>query len=294
MLKNFHLTALVKRHDQKELFHIPLHQALQASLADTWSQQLDVFVTNVAEIHFNAGYKPDSHERFRLTNFDLPEPLSTITSANVQNQPPINTHEEAIDLIKAIVAFCRNDGGQELVLFQSFSRSHIIQPGRFLFLNKNTFESLNRPGIQLNNKLTAVYSYQDKKLLFHNFRLTNSFLPLAEFYDEATEETIRDILSHKILAVEDMETLVAGANQWFRKRFAMLKDSSVLDQFSPQQIKKRSKDYDVEIKLSQGRIVFPADKGAAKKLLQFLNEEIYRGAITNRLYETNSKRESDR
>ena len=31
----------------------------------------------------------------------------------------------------------------------------------------------------------------------------------------------------------------------------------------------------------------------AKKLLQFLNEELFRGAITETLYETNSKREAD-
>ena len=114
-----------------------------------------------------------------------------------------------------------------------------------------------------------------------------------EFYEEASEDTIREILSHKILVPEDVEALAIDANQWFRKRFAMLRDSGVLDQYSPQQIKKRSKNYDVEIQISKGRIVFPAEKGAAKKLLQFLNEEIYRGAITDTLYETNSKREAD-
>jgi hypothetical protein len=293
MLKNFHLAALTKQEDQKELFHIPLLQALQDSLAVTWGQQLGVFTNNVAEIAFNAGYKPENHERFRLSDFDLPDPLRTVNSVNVQNQPPISEHEETMNSIKAIVALCRNNAGQELVLFQSFSRSHVIEPGSSLFLTNNTYESASRPGIQLDNKLTAVYNTQDKKLLFHNFRVTNTFLPLAEFYEEASEETIRDILSHKILAPEDVETLAVGANQWFRKRFAMLKDSGVLDQYSPLQIKKRSKDCDVEVKIAKGRIVFPAEKGAAKRLLQFLNEEIYRGAITDTLYETNSKREAD-
>jgi hypothetical protein len=293
MLMNFHLAALTVRQDQKELFHIPLHQALQGSLAETWGQQLDIFSEDVEAIAFNAGYKPESHERFLLSDFDLPASLRTISSVNVQNQPPISEHEESMTSVKAIVAFCRNMSGQELVLFQSFSRSHVIEPGSFLILAHNTYQSADRPGIQLDNKLTAVYSTQDKKLLFHNFRVANTFLPLAEFYEEASEETIRDILNHKILAPEDVEALAVGANQWFRKRFAMLKDSGVLDQYSPQQIKKRAKDCDVEVNIAKGRIVFPAAKGAAKKLLQFLNEEIYRGAITDTLYETNSKREAD-
>ena len=293
MLTNFHLAALTKQHDVKELFHIPLRQALQDSLAQDWGQQLEIFTSGAQEIAFNAGYKPEGHERFRLSDFDLPAPFGDVNSMNLHDRSPISKHEEQMDSIRAIVAFCRNNTGEELVLFQNFSRSHVIEPGRFLLLKHNTYESSTRPGIQLDNKLTAVYSAQDKKLLFHNFRVTNTLLPLAEFYEEASEETIRQILNHKVLATENVDALSIGANQWFRKRFAMLKDSGVLDQYSPQQIKNRSKNYDIKIKLVKGRLVFPAEKGAAKKLLQFLNEEIYRGAITDTLYETNSKREAD-
>lgn len=293
MLSNFHLTAVTKHHDQKELLHIPLQQALQDSLADSWGQQLDVFTNGIHEIAFNAGYKPESHERFLLSDVDLPEPLRKIGSVNIQGLASISQHEEAMDSIRAIVAFCRSRTGEELVPFQNFSRTHIIEPGRFLFLANNTYQSATRPGIQLDNKLTAVYRVQERKLLFHNFRVTNTFLPLAEFYEEASEETIRKILHHKLLAPEDVEALAVDANLWFRKRFAMLNDSGVLDHYSPQQIKKRAMGYDLDIKLARGRIVFPAEKGAAKKLLQFLNEELYRGPITDTLYETNSKREAD-
>lgn len=293
MLSNFHLTALTNQRDQKELFHIPLHQALQESLEEAWGKQLDAFVHGVQEITFNAGYKPESHERFRVSDFELPEPLHTINSVNIQGLASISQHEETMDFIRAIVAFCRGHAGEELVLFQNFSRSHVIEPGRFLFLTNNTYQSATQPGIQLDNKLTAVYSVQERKLLFHNFRVTNTFLPLADFYEEASEETIRKILGHKLLAPEDVEALAIDANLWFRKRFAMLRDSGVLDHYPPQQIQKRAKGYDLNIKLVKGKIVFPAEKGAAKKLLQFLNEEIYRGPITDTLYETNSKREAD-
>ena len=52
-------------------------------------------------------------------------------------------------------------------------------------------------------------------------------------------------------------------------------------------------DYDVSITVRKGKIVFPADKSAARKLLQFLVEERFRGAMTETLYETNSKRKAD-
>jgi len=133
----------------------------------------------------------------------------------------------------------------------------------------------------------------DSKLLFHNFRSVNTFLPLADFYEEASEQQIKEVLGHRLLAPEDADALATDSNQWFRKRFAMLRDSGILDTYSARQIEARSKGYDVEIKVSKGRIVFPADRPAAKKLLQFLNEELFRGAITETLYETNSKREAD-
>jgi len=292
MLSNFHLAALRKQHTQSELFHIPLHQALQDCLADAWGQQLDDFNHDVHEIAFNAGYKPEDHERFRLSDFDLPKPLHGITSLNVQALESISQHEEIMGSVRAIVAFCRDSKGNELVLFQNFSRSHVIQPGRFLFLKNNTYKGVDRPGLFLDGKLSAVYSPKEKKLLFHNFRVTNTFLPLAECYKEASEEDIRQLLNHEILAPEDTEALAVDANQWFRKRIALLKDSGVLNKYSASQIKARSNGYDVDIQISEGKIVFPAEKQAARKLLQFLNEEIYRGPITETLYETNSKREA--
>ena len=121
----------------------------------------------------------------------------------------------------------------------------------------------------------------------------NTFLPLGDFYEEASEQQIREVLSHDKLAPVNVEAIATESNQWFRKRFAMLRDSGVLDQYSAKQIQARSKGYNVEIHVQKGRIVFPEDRPSAKKLLQFLNEELFRGAITETLYETNSKREAD-
>jgi hypothetical protein len=51
--------------------------------------------------------------------------------------------------------------------------------------------------------------------------------------------------------------------------------------------------YKVDIPASNGRVVFPADKVAAERLLLFLNEQLLRGAISETLYETNSNLDTD-
>lgn len=292
MLENFQLVAIFRHGSATRLLRIPLHQGLQDTLAASWQEQYDAFSQNVVEIDFNAGYQPEEHERFRLRGYELPAWISGENSQSVPELDAITSDDALLDATRGIAAFARNDG-DELMLFQNFSRSHVIRPGRFLFLQNNTYETTQRPGLTLDSKLCAIYTPTDHKLLFHNFRTVNTFLPLADFYEEASEEQIREVLAHERLAPENADALASEANQWFRKRFAMLRDSGVLDKYSAKVIKTRSKGYDVEIHVSNGKIIFPAEKTAAKKLLQFLNEELFRGAITDKLFETNSKREAD-
>jgi hypothetical protein len=293
MLNNFHLVAIAKTKGVIQLFHIPLHQLLQDSLAGIWWQQYEAFMDGIQEIPFNAGYSPESHERFCLEGYRLPDEFEEETHLTVQNLDKISEHEDQFEAIKAIVGFARDHDNKELVLFQNFSRSHVIKPHRFLLLESNTYKSVERPGLTLDNKLSVVYNPEAEKLLFQNFRAANTFLPLADFYEEASEEDIKSVLSHNLLTTEDAEAHSKGANQWFRKRFAMLNDSGILDRYTAQQIADHSGGYAVDIQLKGDKIVFPADKTSAKKVLQFLNEEIFRGAITDTLYETNSKREAD-
>lgn len=292
MLENLQLAAIVKQGGKVRLMRIPLHRALQDELATSWGDQYDDFVDDIDEIDFNAGYQPEAHERFRLRDYELPNWLAEETTQTVADLDAVTSDDSLLDSTKGIVAFARNDG-EELVLFQNFSRSHVIRPGSFLFLQNNTYATTQRPGLTLDNKLSAVYLPADRRLVFHSFRTVNTFLPLADFYEEASEQEIREVLGHERLAAEDVDALARESNQWFRKRFALLRDSGVLDAYSARQIQQRSRGYDVNIHTAGGRIVFPADKASAKKLLQFLNEELFRGAITETLYETNSKREAD-
>lgn len=293
MLHNFQLVAIVKQGAPVRLHRIPMHQALQKTLATTWQAQLDAFLDEAQEIAFDAGYQPEEHERFALHKFEPPEWLAGETSASVGDLDPINQDEAFIASIKGIAAFARDENDNELILFQNFSRSHVIRPGTFLLLRNGTYETTERPGLTLDTALAAVFLAAEQKLLFRNFRTVNTFLPLEGFYEEASEQQIREVLAHGKLAPVNVDAIATGSNQWFRKRFAMLRDSGVLDRYSAKQILARSKEYDVEIHVQKGKIVFPEDRSSAKKLLQFLNEELFRGAITETLYETNSKREAD-
>ena len=293
MLENFQLTAIVKLRTESRLLRIPLHQSLQGELSSLWHEQYNAFVDGTYEIDYEAGYKPEKHELFVLGDYEPPDWLGNENSRSIASLDSINNFPHLLYMIKSVVAFAQNEQGEELMLFQRFSPSKVIKPGRFLLLQHGTYISPEEPGLTLDEKLSAVYQPARRKLLFHNFRNANSFLPIFDFFQEATESEIREVLSHSLFAPQDSDAIASDANQWFRTRFAMLRDSGILEKYSANEIRDSSSGYDVEVQVQNGQIIFPADRSAARKLLQFLNEERFRGAITDTLYETNSKRKAE-
>ena len=251
MLENFHIAAIIKQGAQTQLLQIPLHQRLQDSLVESWEEQYEAFMNERQEIDFNVGYKPDEHECFCLQNYDPPDWLAEEDSQTISDSGAIGRNQELLHAIKGVAAFAQNDQGEEVVLFQNFGPSRVIRPGRFLFQEGGTYRSPRRSGLTLDRKLSAVYLSSDRKLLFESFRIVNSFLPLADSYKEASEQEILVVLNHNLLASEDPNAIAIGASLWFRQRFAMLKDSGVLDNYSAQDIQSRSQGYDVSIRVSE-------------------------------------------
>src|SRR5689334_11069751 len=103
MLDNFQLAAIVKTGGELRLFRIPLHQELQATLADRWEEQYAEFLDNITEVNFDAGYNPEKDERFRLNEYELPQWLRNESSLTIQDLDAISTNYQFIDSIKSIV-----------------------------------------------------------------------------------------------------------------------------------------------------------------------------------------------
>lgn len=293
MLENFQLAAIVKEHTEMRLMRVPLRQPLQRNLAHNWNSQHIEFIEGINEIDFDPGYKPEQHEHFCIMDYDPPDWLSDEDSQTAANLKSVSADDALMDSICGLVALARTDDEEEMMLFQNFTRSKIIRPGFSLILQGGTYTSTDRAGLVIDSRLSAAYFPARKKLLFHNFRNVNTFLPLSDYYREASEQEIGNVLAHPSLAAEDRDALAVDASQWTRRRFAMLRDSRILDRFAPNEIRIAAQGYGVSIRMSNGKIVVPSDLTEAHKLLQFLCEERFRGALTDTLYETNSKKRAD-
>ena len=291
MLNNFHLVAIINKNDEWQLQRIRLEQPSQQSLAREWGKQYEAFMQN-EERDFEPGWKLETNECFVLCegDFELPPWLE---GRNIRSIRESYHDENLASSIKGMVAFAQDDENNDLMLFQNFTQSQVLQPGRVISrsVNADSFRSMEGKALGLGSKLTAVYSYRDNKLLFDSFHNAKTFIPsLLDVFDVASEKDIRELIRHNLFICEDEQQILDNtSNIHIRKRFAMIKDSEILDYTSVEEIQEQAPDF-VTVRVQHGKIVFPTDKDEIQTLVKYLNEEFYEGALTRNPYHANSRR----
>lgn len=289
MSDHFHLLAILKNGTRHSVKRLPINRDLQEALSADWHDQHHRFCDGVREVPYDVRFTPQDGDVFSLSDFELPEWLHTATAHVMTLEQPA---DEDLERIAGVVSTINADR-EDIILFQNFTRSRVISPRRALLWMQKAYSPAERPGLTLDKKLSAVYYAAQRKLLFLNYRTVNSFLPLQNYYWEASEEQIREMLTHDLFAPEDIDAIAVRPTQSLARQFAKLHRSGLLGSYSAHQVLDRAKTYGVDVSMAGGRVVFPADLQKAKKLLQFLCEERFRGAMTGKLYETNSMRPTE-
>ena len=294
MLKNFQLVAIIKEKNELRLQRFSLNGSLQNTLADEWAKQYKTFIKQKEEKDFTIAYTLGTGELFKICSYKLPPWLAGEDSESIRTIEEFHINERLANSIRGVASFARDDENNELMLFQNFAPSQVIRPGGLMTMirlgGRHTYSGLKDSALRLNNKLVAVYSPKSETLLFNRFLYVNKFLPLSDAYYTASRQDILNLLSHPLFECEDKGMIVTNATQFIRRRFAILKDSKILDRLSTTAVKERATKYNLEIQVQNDRIVFPTDNDSAKVLLRFLNQEIFQGPLTDELFETNSKK----
>ena len=290
MNSGFHLVAIIAENSKRNLLRIPLHQSARDHFNESWNSKYSLFVHEMKQIDYRPGYRLEKNQCFRFHDFEIPSWMAKYNSQTALSIDEIGGKHETYNSIQGILALTRKNVNEEMMLFQDFSQSKVINPGLLLRPNGNTFDIAESTGFLLDRHLSAVYLRENRTLLFRNFRAVNSFLPVFDYYKKASEQAILDLLNHKLFVAEDPSLWAKTANQWFRSRFTSLKHSGILDRFSAYEIKDRSMGYGIPIEIMNDKIVFPSDSESAKELLRFLNEEYFRGAVSDAIFRSEGKR----
>lgn len=276
------LCRLKSQNGNGDLRRIKLSQDIENQLSSYLAESLSYF--NKAErINFNGEYKPDENQVLVIKNY------KGFKANEFDNILIIPVLEEAeIETIKYLI-FSNND----LILFQTFDSRKIIKPEKlYLLYSSNTYSRIDNKGLVVDAKIDAVFLKNESVLLFSSYHNASKIFDLSNYYREATENEIKENFTNKEIFIGELDLSII--NSRYRKKIYQIIKNDVLKKVKDNF--KSVNNYANEFGLfgvfdeNNSKIILPQNKKDIEKLINFLNDDLYKSPISDIIYETNSKR----
>jgi hypothetical protein len=271
-----------------------LEQSAAAGARDVFLNAAESFSRGIEQVvEFDPGYKLQDDECFEIQNFPITEDL-----IDACRQPLSAERVRASDFadlsINGIVGYDFS-AGQRKLYFQNFDSRRILIPGRRFAIvpiaDASTFRELTKPVLLLDANITAVWD--SGVLKFKSFHQAKQLFDLSAYFTEATDEQIAQFVSHSSLKCADSARFLGTCNTWSRTKIALILRGGILDHTTGDMIRDAAAAVEYEVQMDGDRILLPADKGELRSLLQFLDEDIYRGPLSQRRLLSSGKRQLD-
>ncbi len=247
-------------------------------------------ILSKVKVLFDGRYKPESSEILVIEDYNIKSEIKDAIKSPIAEDTLDNV---TLDVPNLKAVFIGNTIEAELVIvMQLIQKSqHLTSEGFKLFQRGGTFESIGESGFTLTNRIDAAYV--GSSLIFSSYYLARQIFDLGEYYRSATDHDIDEFINDAKIEVEDGESFAENTDSWVRRKIALIKDSKVMEINTVSSICEIAGEYNVSIPIKQvdgiKKIVMPKDKKELKEVLKFLDEDIYKGPLTNKTYETNSK-----
>lgn len=271
---------------------IRVNQPLQAELIQIFEEQQQSFEKGIdTEIPFNGDWKPDKNEVLVINNVEESETFVNAVKANASSFSDLDLSNFTNEPIKAI--FTGITSKNDIKIFvQKFSAIQALSryPLPILKMQKgNTFVKATDDIFTIDNKLVAIIDNDKTKFKsFHNARMVFN---LSNYYKEATNEDLEKISQHESLEIANVDEFIKVADTQVRKMVHSITASEVLDKHTVSYIETAASQFsEIQLSVSNGKLVIPESKKALKEVLHFLLEDIYKGPLSGSDYLTNSKR----
>jgi len=157
-----------------------------------------------------------------------------------------------------------------------------------LFFEENTFKRENRWGIGITDTVDCVFSQTE--LRFSSYFYARQIFDLSDYYRLATDAEVQSFSELDLLSITDKKQFQSMADTWIRRKIAVINDICVLKNNTAPKIKTLAQNCGLEVTLKKNKLVLPTDKKKLKEILQFLDNEVYKGTFSEETYITNSKR----
>lgn len=180
--------------------------------------------------------------------------------------------------------------------FQVFNKRNMLQRKMVLqFECGNIFAKMNNSAFIVEDKIHALY--EEGKLYFQSYTVANQIFSLIDFVTEATNAEIESFGEIDGINV-NTESIKHIANIKTRRLIKLLSNTDNISAFmrkAPRTKTSLLNKYGVNAQINENKeLVLPTNNVAdLNRVLEFLNEDIFRGVITDRLYRSNSKKKDN-
>jgi len=267
-------------------------QDIQASMTAYLQEQMQAFSDDCEEVSFDGNYKPDQGEMLVIDGFDDLDSLGK-SVASPLDVPVADPASLSFEQIRALFFGYQEADGTWTVYLQSFDRRRLISSAGFsIFHSKDTYKRIEGTGLTLDNKLAA--RLRGSKLSFFSFFHARQIFDMTSYYQEATDNDIKQFSALKQVHVDNVDELMAASDSWVRRKVWLVMQSNILGKVPPNDIKAIAAEFSIPVEYvsheGEEKIKLPADKKSLKTLLRFLDEDYYKSPLSKTNFLTNSKR----
>lgn len=282
------LFVTIGRGDEVQVRRVPMNAATQTTVEQLFETQEEVFREGIDEEHeFTGSYTPDPNELLYLDNLPEARRMAETVEGNALAIEALSEAELRSGNVRSLFAG-RTEGGGSFIGVQNFQRSQVLIQGRVFLFSGDTYTELTEPGLMIGASIASLVV--NGRLKFSQLGKAKRIFDLTELVREATDPEVQTFGSHLSISVENLDQFVGQADQTVRKKIYQIGRSGVLEQYTVPHIADAAAQLGMALTVAGGRIVIPPEKTEMKKLINFLDDGIYRSGMTDRLYYANSKR----
>ena len=257
-------------------------------LEGVFIQQEQTFLDGVnEEVAFDGGWSPEPNELLYLTLTDEATAVLQAAQGNVVALPEVNAAAFSQENIRALAVLMRHTAGPRLLL-QEFSPRQSLERRFSLVLDGDTFSRLTQPAFSIGASLAGII--ENGRIKFRRFSRIKLIFDLTNLYQEATDAELDSFCGLDCLQVADAAAFKGIADQKMRKLIHAITERKTLENYTPEQIAIAAEGEGFQVEIAGDKIVLPTAKATAKALLHFLDNGLYRAALSGEIFITNSKR----
>ena len=241
----------------------------------------------ITEDEFNGDIMARNGENITYVTYSLPQNFSNIPN----NQADMSQFDIKNDTPKSI--FWYEEGKY---FFQVFNKKNLLSYKFIMVDLNNTFTRMKENAFIIEQKVNAIY--ENGKLYFESYTSANQIFPLLDFVTEATDGEIKSFGENENLEA-NADDIKKIANVKTRRLIKVLSSTTNVSTFIGKSLRTKKsllKKYGIKAQINnEGKLILPIHNvSELNRTLEFLNEDIFKGAITDSLYLSNSKKKDTR